>query len=135
VSASVELSDLVLAILKADAGVGALVGDRIYDQAPGGAAFPHLTLGPSDYAPRDADCIPGREETLQIDVWHRDGGRLWPCRRTADAVKDALHDRDGELATQALADLRVTLVRVIEDPDGITAHGVVQVTATIEEVS
>jgi hypothetical protein len=132
-SASVELQDLVFARLKADSAVGAILGDRIYDMPPGGADYPHITFGPSDYAPDDPDCISGRTETLQLDIWHRDQGRLWPCRKTVDAVKDSLHQYTGALATDALVEMRVTLARTTADPDGITAHGVVQVTALIEE--
>lgn len=132
-SVSVSFQDLVLARLKAAPAVTDIVDDRIVDGNDDGLDYPNITFGASDFTPGDADCIRGREETLQIDCWTREGGKKWPCRALVDAVKDALHDVDGELETGALVLMRVGLVRVLYDPDGITTHGVVQVTAVIEE--
>lgn len=132
-SVSVSFQDLVLARLLATAPVTDIVGDRIVDGNDDDLSFPNITFGPSDFTPDDVDCIRGREETLLLDCWTRDGGKKWPCRKLVDAVKGALHDTDGELETGALVLMRVDLVRVIDDPDGITTHGVVQVTALIEE--
>lgn len=132
-SVSVSFQDLVLAKLLASPAVTAIVGDRIVDGNDDDLSFPNITFGPSDFTPDDVDCIRGREETLQLDCWTRDGGKKWPCRKLVDAVKDALHDADGELETGSLVLMRVDLVRVLDNPDGITTHGVVQVTAVIEE--
>lgn len=132
-SVSVSFQDLVLAKLLASAEVAAIVGDRIVDGNDDDLGFPNITFGPSDFTPDDVDCIRGREETLQIDCWTRDGGKKWPCRKLVDAVKGVLHDAEGELGAGALVLMRVDLVRVFADPDGITTHGVVQVTGVIEE--
>jgi len=132
-SVSVSFQDLVLARLEASAAVTAIVDDRIVDGNYDGLAYPNITFGASDFTPDDADCIRGREETLQLDCWTREGGKKWPCRKLVDAVKTALHDADGVLSTGALVLMRVDLVRVFDDPDGITTHGVVQVTGIIEE--
>lgn len=94
---------------------------------------PYISLGASDVVPADADCITARAETVQLDIWHRDQGRNWPCKQTVDAVRTALHGYAGDLATHALVEMRVVLTRVMDDPDGVTCHGVVQVTALIEE--
>lgn len=132
-SVSVSFQDLVLARLNDAAAVTAIVDDRIVDGNDDDLAYPNITFGASDFTPDDADCIRGREETLQLDCWTRDGGKKWPCRKLVDAVKAALHDADGVLSTGALVLMRVDLARVFDDPDGITTHGVVQVTGVIEE--
>lgn len=128
---SVDIQDAILAVLLADATVTAIVGNRIYDEAPEGVAYPHITLGPTDAIPSDADCIDSETEVVQIDIWHRDQGRKWPCKDTANAVRVALHDvaLDMDEALQC----RVILRRVFKDPDGITAHGIVQVEIITEE--
>lgn len=131
-SPSVELQTAIYNALVADAGVGALAGDRIHDGRPADGPFPCITFGPSDYTIEDRDCIAGRVETLQIDCWARDA-RLRPARDLADAVKAALHLASLSLDVHALALLRVTAVRVFMDRDGITGHGVVTVEAEIEE--
>ncbi len=132
-SVSVAFQDLVLTKLKAASAVTAIVGARIVDGNDDSLDYPNITFGPSDSTPDDVDCIRGREETLQLDCWTREGGKKWPCRKLVDAVKAALHDADGVLSTGALVLMRVDLVRVFDDPDGITTHGVVQVAGIIEE--
>lgn len=129
---SVALQDLIIATLKADTDIAAIVGARVYDQAPEDAAFPYITLGAASSVPDDAECIPGIEQTVQIDIWHRDQGRKWRCKATVDLVYAALHEADLEIDSGALATLRVVLTRVENDPDKITAHGIVQIEAMIE---
>lgn len=134
-SASGELQDLIQSTLRADAGVSAIVGARVYDVAPAepSRTYPDITFGSSDLTPEDAECITGREETIQLDCWTRDHGRLKSCRALVDAVKAALHEADLSLSVNALVFIRVVLVRVMRDADGLTGHGVVQVTASVEE--
>lgn len=132
-SVSAELQKAIYDALIADAGVGALVGDRIYDGAPSGQVFPCITFGPTDSRPDDMDCIAGRSETVQLDVWSREHGRMRPCKEICDAVKDALHLAGLSLTVNALVLIRVEGVRVFLDRDGITAHGVLTVEAELEE--
>lgn len=119
--------------LVADVAVGALVGDRIYDRPAATASVPYITFGPSDYVPDDDECIDGRIETVQLDVWSeaQDGKR--ECKAIVDAVKASLHDVDAELSSGALNTMRVVLVRVFDDPDGRTTHGVIQVECLLDE--
>ena len=135
-SASAELQDLIEATLKADAAVAAIVAGRVYDVPPADdrREYPDITMGPTDFTPDDAECIVGRRETMQIDCWTREHGRLRGCRSLVDAVKGALHEASVSLAENALVEMRVVLVRVFRDADGRTGHGVVQVTAMVEEV-
>lgn len=131
-SVSVSLANFVIAALKADPIVASLVGSRIWDHPPANRDFPYISLGPDDFRVEDADCIPMREQTLQIDCWSRENGKKWPCKEIVDAVVSVLRDIDGDLADGALVETRIDLARVIDDPDRITAHGIVQFTAIIE---
>ncbi|MGU3577093.1 DUF3168 domain-containing protein [Brucellaceae bacterium C25G] len=132
-SVSVSLANFIVDTLLANPAVTALVGNRIWDHPSSNPQFPYITLGSTDFTLDDADCIDAREETIQIDVWSRDGGRKWPCKQIVDAVVKALRHPEGELANGALIDGRIDIARVMDDPDGITVHGVVQFTAIIEE--
>ena len=127
-----ELWFAVSKVLIADAAVSAIVGERVFD---GDAeTYPCVTLGPCDFQEDDAECITGRVEAMQLDCWSRDsGGRLGPARILTDAVKAALHHARIELETHALVQITVPMVRVFQDPDGRTVHGVVTVEAIIEE--
>lgn len=139
-SAAVEFQDMVLARLKAFAAVSAIVGARVIDgplpkgkDAQPDTLFPCVTFGASTTIDDQEECVEGRLEDLQIDCWTREGGKLWTVRELADAVRKALHDYEGSLATATLSSCRVTLVRCFRDPDGITSHGVVNVRGAIEE--
>lgn len=126
-SASSALQKAVIAAMRGDATLASLVGDRIYDVPPGGAPKPFVSLGPTSFFPDPRDCMPARIETIQVDVWTVDQSRRQPCKAICNAVEAVL---DG--ATLALDDpyalgtCDLTLGRVLDDPDGITKHGVLQ---------
>ena len=132
-SASNELQALIYDRLVADAGVHAVCGDRIYDNVPRDVDFPNATFGPSDVVEDDAECITGRIETVQLDCWSRQQGRMKEVKSLADAVKAALHEYAGEMTVNALVEMRVTGLRFFKDKDNITAHGVVTVECMVEE--
>lgn len=114
----------------------ASLGVTVYDGAPVGTVPPFIEFGSSDFGDENAECITMREQTIQIDVWRRDQGQLHPTRYLTDLVYDAVHEASLTLDDPyACIDCRVTLVQVFLDRDGITAHGVVQVTALIETVA
>ncbi|WP_273785607.1 DUF3168 domain-containing protein [Brucella intermedia] len=131
-SVSVALQDLIIATLKASPAVMALVADRIWDEPPANPEFPYISMGPDSFSTADADCIDMREQTVQIDCWTRANGRKWPCKQIVDAVVGALRHLDGDLSDGALVDSEIRIARVLDDQDGITAHGVVQLIVIIE---
>lgn len=91
-----------------------------------------ISFGPSDYVDDGGDCIDGFLHTLQIDIWSREVG--YPkCKQIADLVRRALHLKDVELAEGYMPVMRVDSVRFMRDPDGLTSHGVVTVSAYIDE--
>ncbi|GAA6190889.1 DUF3168 domain-containing protein [Phaeobacter sp. NW0010-22] len=132
-SVAVELQTLIFETLVADADVGVLIGDRIYDGPPVDREFPCVTFGPDDSTFDELREISTRTETVQLDVWSRDGARLRPCKQICDAIKAALHHADLSLITHALVTIEIEGMRAFMDRDGRTAHGVVTVQAQIEE--
>lgn len=132
-SPSEELQKLVFDTLVADPGVAALVAGRIYDRMPSDGDYPCVTFGPTDSVEDDSAGITGEIETMQIDCWSRDQGRLRPCKEIVAAVKGALHKADLALTVNALVQIRVESMRVFLDADAITAHGVVMVEAILEQ--
>lgn len=130
---SSEVQALIYAALVADTGVHAICADRILDRVKKDTQFPYVSFGPSDAVEDDADCITGRVITLQVDCWSRYQGGFREVQQLADAVEAALHRYEGELAVNALVELRWRGTRVLRDPDGQTSHAVVTVEATIED--
>lgn len=103
---------------------------RVVDRAVKSTPYPYATLGPSYWTDDSAECIEARDITLQIDVWHSQANK-GACEDLTDDVAAALK---GWADTNALTmhPMRVTLVRVMDDPDGVSVHGVVQVEALVE---
>jgi hypothetical protein len=133
VSISTALQTLIFQRLTGFAGVTALVGARVYDHPSKDVVYPYISFGASDYQPEDYDCIAARTETQQIDIWSRKQDGKRECKTIVDAVKAALHGYAANPVEGALVDMRVTMVRVMDDPDGITSHGVIQLEMLVEE--
>lgn len=136
-SPAVELQDMVLTRLSADATVQSYLGARVYDYPPEGAAMPYASFGPSDLIPEDdpQGCITLAAHSLQVDIWDQSQGRLWKAKDITAAVKKCLHQYAGELSTHRLVSIEVERAAVMLDADGITAHGIVQLVARIEEAA
>ena len=132
-SAANEFQRLVYQRLIADDGVHALIGDRVYDQPPASVEYPYISFGASSTYLDDADCIPTRIVSLQIDVWSTYQGGNKEANDAVDAMKAALHDYEADLDNNALALLQVRGMQVFRDADGLTTHGFVRVEAIIEE--
>ena len=128
---SEELQRLLFTTLKADPGVSGITA-CVYDSVPASPTFPYVSFGPQSSADDGADCVNGQEITIQLDCWSRSVGFL-ECKNLVDAVRKALHEQELVLTDNALAEMRVQLTRVFRDPDGLTSHGVVQVTAVVQE--
>lgn len=111
------------------AQVPALAG-KVFDRATEGLAYPYATLGPSYWSDTSVQCIEAREITLQIDIWHSQSNK-GVLEDLTDDVAAALNGWSDEVAL-TMHPMRVSLVRVMDDPDGKSLHGVVQVEAMVE---
>lgn len=131
-SVSAELQKLLYDTLRADTAVSGFVNGRVYDSVPASPTFPYISFGPYDFVPDDADCIAAGEHTLQLDIWSNAIGRV-EAKRITDAVRRALHEKSAVIPEYPVVQMRVVMTQVLPDPDGKTSHGVVQVTASIEE--
>ena len=131
-SVSVALQKLIFDTLRAEAVVTSLIGSRVYDRVPEGPTFPYVSFGAYDFVSDESDCIDAGEHTLQIDVWSRSVGRV-QAKQITDAVRRSLHGLDADMGAFGLVEMRADFAQVIGDPDGLTSHGIVTVTAMIEE--
>jgi hypothetical protein len=127
-----ELQGLIVNRLKADPALVSLVGNRVYDVAPENAPFPYVTYGPTFTVQDDAECIDGHEVSIQLNSWSRAVG-FPECKRINDAMRACLHDVDGLALTQnALVYLLHRQTQTVRDPDGLTNHGIVTLSAYVE---
>lgn len=125
-SLSNAIQKAIFEALTGAASVAAMIGGRVIDGSPESIDFPNITFGPSDFLPDDYECIPGRVETLQLDVWSRaqDGKR--EAKAICDAVVAVLHEQPLTLESGRAVRVSLELARVFADPDGLTTHGVLQ---------
>lgn len=126
------LQKLIFERLTTDATVTALVGPRVYDSVPEKVAYPYISFGAHDYAPDDADCIAAGEHTLMLDAWSRKPGRV-EAKQIVDAGRRSLRRYKADMGEFGLVEIDVDFADVITDPDGLTAHGRLQIRAVIEE--
>lgn len=112
------------------AQVPALAG-KVFDRATEGLAYPYATLGPSYWSDTSVQCIEAREVTLQIDIWHSQSNK-GVLEDLTDDVAAALNGW-ADTSVLTMHPLSVTMVRVMDDPDGKSLHGVVQVEAMVED--
>ena len=129
-----ELQKLIYDTLRLDMGIASLVGG-VYDRVPTDpykAKTAYISFGPSDTVEDGADCVISGLHTLQIDIWSKAVGQV-EAKRLVHLVTKALHLQELTIADNALAEIRVEFSRVFTDSDGLTTHGVVIVTASIEE--
>ena len=126
-----ELQGAIVARLKANAAVSALIGPRVYDAVPDNPAFPYVSFGPADEISDDVDCVDGFEITMQIDCWSRSVG-FPEVRRISDAVRAALK-AEMTIANNALVYFEHRITRVFRDPDGLTSHAAISFQAFAEQ--
>ena len=130
------LQKALIAHLKADAAVRALLGDpaRIRDAASVpdvGEAFPHLLIGRCESRPVGADGG-GVEQTLTLTVASRFRGTE-EVKAVLAAVRLALNEAALEAEGVRTVSLRVTFADVFPSADGARTFAVLRVRAVTEE--
>ncbi|MBX5063440.1 MULTISPECIES: DUF3168 domain-containing protein [Rhizobium] len=131
-SPDLELQGSIVARLKADATLSALIGSRVYDQPPEGAIFPYFTIGEAQFLRDDATCVSGGQVYLTMHAWSRAVG-FPEVKRIADAVAESLHLAPLTLATNHLISINHRQTRVFRDADGLTSHAVIEFVARVEK--
>ena len=126
---SLQLQRALVAVLKADAGVNAIIAGRIYDAVPGGAVKPYLSFGPFQMLPEHGSCLDGGEAFVTLDGWAA-GPDTVQVKQLGAAVAKALDLAPIVLdAPPRLVEMTVEQTQYMRDPDGITAHAVITVHA------
>lgn len=131
-SVASALQKLIRDRLRATPAVSNAIGGRVYDSVPKDPIFPYLSFGSYDFVPDDSDCIFAGVHTQMLDIWSRKVGRV-ECKDITEAVRRVLRGYETDLGDCGLVGIEIDFADVIMDPDGLTAHGRVQIRAMIEE--
>lgn len=114
----------------------ASVSAPIYDGIPASDPYPRIEFGPVSGTEANADCIVAQVDDIQLDIWDRSDGKLHPCKLITDEVVQALNAEILSLDDPYGAiEAHVLLYRVFPEPDGRTAHGVVQVRIEVQDTT
>ncbi|RWX28956.1 DUF3168 domain-containing protein [Rhizobium leguminosarum] len=131
-SADLELQGAIVARLKADAPLTALLQGRVYDQPPTPATYPYFTIGEAQFLRDDATCVSGGQVYLTMHAWSQQVG-FPEVKRVADAVVESLHLANMSLPTNRLISIMHRQTRVFRDADGLTSHAVIEFVANTEK--
>jgi len=129
-----DLQGAIVAALKLDAGVKALVQAGVYDIVPRAADgtpnvdFPYVAVGDTQFLPELGEATDAGETVITLHCWSRAVG-FPEVRKIARAVTAALHDMPLVMATGELQSLLLKSTRVLRDPDGLTSHAVLTFSA------
>lgn len=117
-----ELQRSIVLALKADASIGAQLDDRIYDRVPASPSYPYLTVRLTDTTENDDACGNHWLAAASVHVWSNAVGRV-EASEILGLVRSAL---DGITSVTGFklnyGQWRVD--RVLDDPDGVTTHGI-----------
>lgn len=93
-SYALALQKALYGALSADAGIQALVGDRVYDEPPDNAPRPFIRVGGIEVRPIRSDCKRGARVTFGIQCHSRpQGAGRVEVTRCAEAVVALLDDQ------------------------------------------
>lgn len=133
--ASLALQKAIRGRLIAASAVTALVpAASIVDRNGKPATFPCVLIGEAQTMQgagldrRRADVYP------DLHVWTTEPGTV-QAQAIVGAIRDALADGPWTLDGHHLADLHIASTRILRDPDGLHAHGVVSITALLVELA
>ena len=129
--ASLPLQKAFVAKLKADVS---MVAGRVYDGIPASATTPYISLGAFQVLPDNGGCLDGAQTIIQVDGWSTQAnGATVEVKQLGTAIAASLDEAALSLdAPHVLVDLKVTDTLYMREPDGITTHTVVTVTAHTE---
>jgi len=121
--ATLPVRAAIVARLRDDAGVGALVADRVYGRPPQDVVFPYVSLGPVTAEPAGGLEQRGWDQSMQVDVWSRQPDLGVEALQVMAAVSVALASPI-VVSGHRVVVMTLEFQTVTNDPDGITSHGI-----------
>lgn len=127
---SLEVQAAIVAALKTNGALPAVVSARVYDSVPTAPVFPYISLGDCQVLPDKAECIDGAELFLQIDVWSRAVG-FPESKQIAKAIVVKLDDQPLTVAGHDVVIFEHQSTQYLRDPDGLSRHAALSFRALV----
>lgn len=131
-SHELALQKALIAHLKADAAVQALLGERVWDTAPASAGYPHLYISRSESRPVNADGG-GLEHLLTLTIISSFQGAE-EAKAAMAVVRARLTDAVLEADGCRTVSLGIRFTDVWRSPTGPRTYAVLRVRAVTEEL-
>lgn len=117
------LQAALIAALRGDGALDALVGGRVYDEPPQDVAMPYVALGEEFGQPAyESTDGSGFEVLVTIDTWSRSQGR-GEVKDIMAAILAVLHREALLIAGHTLVVARLEFSRIIPEHGDETKHG------------
>lgn len=131
--ASFPLQQAIYTALTGAAAVTALVGSRVYDEPPESPTFPYITIGDDavENIGTKTEDISAHELTLH--AWDRTHRGRKVVKQVLDAIKATLHHASLSVSGHTLVLIRFEAADTLQDPDGLTWHGVARYRCIIQD--
>ena len=125
------LQAAVLACLRADSSVSALLDGRIHDEPPATPSYPYVTIGRTETRPWGGLNGEGVEHAVTLTCVSRFGGAE-EAKAVVAAMRAALHGAELTLTDHRLVNMRATYSDVFRGSDWRSTFGVLRVRAVTE---
>jgi hypothetical protein len=110
---------------------GASVADvPVYDDIPEGTSAPYINIGEETAINDGTKTVDAVEHTLTIHVWSEYRGR-YEIKHIMEQVYQNLHNAAITVSGASLVNIRQEFATTLEEPDGITRHGVMRFRAIV----
>jgi hypothetical protein len=118
---SLPMQAAIVARLKANGAVSAIVEGRVFDAVPTRAAKPYVNLGQPQVIPDKATCVDGAEVSYPVHGW-AEGPQSVEIKQLGAAVVAALDEIELTVTGHRLVVFELEQLQYLDDPDGITKH-------------
>lgn len=126
-----ELQAALYTKLTGDTTLMALISG-VYDRVPEGATFPYVSIGEIDSQDDSTFSLDAQSVTMTIHTWSRQRGKK-QTQQIMARIHDLLHRGSMAISGGYFAGSVHKFSTVLDDPDGLTYHGVARYQSRVSE--
>ena len=119
---SLQLQKTVFDTLDGDSNLQSKVSD-VYNFVPQNTAYPYVQVGDDSMADNSTKDLDGNVHSIMIHTWSRYRGDK-EAKEIMARIYELLHNSSLSVSGASLVNARFETSDILNDPDGITKHGV-----------
>jgi len=119
---SLQLQKTVFDTLDGDSNLQSKVSD-VYNFVPQNTAYPYVQVGDDSMADNSTKDLDGNIHSIMIHTWSRYRGDK-EAKEIMARIYELLHNSSLSVSGASLVNARFETSDILNDPDGITKHGV-----------